>query len=83
MHDLRVEHAGQVAQIDHLLVNRLLQIYVLESNSFAEGLDVNEHRRVRSLLRGAPHGYSKPTGAKQLSRTALATNGGGKSLRVA
>ncbi len=35
IHDLRIEHGDQVAQIDHLMINRLLDIYVLESKSFA------------------------------------------------
>ena len=30
IHDLRVEHNGQVAQIDHLVMNRFMNIYVLE-----------------------------------------------------
>lgn len=34
IHDLRVEWNGRVAQIDHLLIDRLLEIYVVESKSF-------------------------------------------------
>jgi len=34
VHDLRIELNGRVAQIDHLLINRLLCIYVVESKSF-------------------------------------------------
>jgi hypothetical protein len=34
IHDLRLEHKGQAAQIDHLLINRLFDIYVLESDFF-------------------------------------------------
>ncbi|PKN12574.1 MAG: hypothetical protein CVU69_05935 [Deltaproteobacteria bacterium HGW-Deltaproteobacteria-4] len=33
-HDLRIEHRGRVAQIDHLLINRLLDIFVLESKNY-------------------------------------------------
>lgn len=29
LHDLRIEHRGRVAQIDHLLINRFLDIYSL------------------------------------------------------
>jgi hypothetical protein len=34
IHDLRLEWNGRVAQIDHLLISRLLEIYVVESKSF-------------------------------------------------
>ena len=29
IHDLRLEHKGQVGQIDHLLINRFFDMYVL------------------------------------------------------
>jgi len=34
IHDLRVEWKGRTAQIDHLLMSQLLEIYVVESKSF-------------------------------------------------
>jgi hypothetical protein len=34
LHDFRIESRGRVAQIDHLLISRLLGIYVVESKSF-------------------------------------------------
>ena len=34
IHDLRIEWKGRTAQIDHLLISRLLEIYVVESKSF-------------------------------------------------
>ncbi len=34
IHDLRLEFGGNVAQIDHILINRLFEIYVLESKNF-------------------------------------------------
>src|ERR1051325_7183039 len=34
IHDLRLEWNGRVAQIDHLLIDRSLEIYVIESKSF-------------------------------------------------
>ena len=43
IHDLRIEVDGHVAQIDHLLINRLAEIWVCESKHFAEGVSVNEH----------------------------------------
>ena len=43
IHDLRIEVDGKVAQIDHLIINRMAEIYVCESKHFAEGVSVNEH----------------------------------------
>lgn len=40
IHDLRIELDGLSAQIDHLLINRLLDIYVLESKRLANGIKV-------------------------------------------
>jgi hypothetical protein len=41
IHDLRLEHKGQVAQIDHLLINRFFDIYVLESKNYSYKLKIN------------------------------------------
>ena len=40
IHDLRIEHNGQVAQIDHLVMNRFMNIYVLETKNFHYGLKI-------------------------------------------
>lgn len=42
IHDLRLEISGRVAQIDHLLINRTLNIFVLETKHFHAGLKVTE-----------------------------------------
>lgn len=42
INDLRIEHDGLVAQIDHLLINRLLEVWVLESKRFANGITIND-----------------------------------------
>lgn len=42
IHDLRLEHRGRTAQIDHLLINRWLDIYVLESKHFNAGLKITQ-----------------------------------------
>ncbi len=41
--DLRIEVDGRVAQIDRLIINRLLDVWVCESKHFAEGVAINEH----------------------------------------
>ena len=43
IHDLRVEYGGNVAQIDHLMINRFLEFYVLETKKYAYGLKIDEH----------------------------------------
>jgi hypothetical protein len=42
LHDLRLEHGGRVAQIDHLLINRWLQVYVLETKHFHAGVKITD-----------------------------------------
>ena len=41
IHDLRLELNGFVAQIDHLLMNRCLDIYVLESKNYYYGIKIS------------------------------------------
>ena len=36
IHDLRIEHDGRVAQIDHLIIDRFFNFYVLESKYFSD-----------------------------------------------
>lgn len=42
IHDIRIEHKGSVAQIDHLLMNRFLEIHVLESKNYFYGIKITE-----------------------------------------
>jgi hypothetical protein len=42
IHDLRIEYGGNVAQIDHLMINRLTEFYVLESKRYAYGLKIED-----------------------------------------
>lgn len=42
IHDLRITHRGRVAQIDHLLINRFLDVYVLESKNYYYGIKITE-----------------------------------------
>lgn len=41
IHDLRLELNGYAAQIDHLLINRCLDIYVLESKNYYYGIKIS------------------------------------------
>ncbi len=60
LHDLRIEEAGQVAQIDHLLINRFLEIYVLESKTFGNGIAINEHGEFTTWIGNRPVGTPSP-----------------------
>ncbi|MEO7031943.1 MAG: nuclease-related domain-containing protein [Herbaspirillum sp.] len=42
LHDLRFIVDGEVAQIDHLIINRMVGIYLLETKNYAANLVINE-----------------------------------------
>lgn len=42
IHDLRLEINGRIAQIDHLLIHRTLNCFVLESKYFHSGIKITE-----------------------------------------
>ncbi len=42
IHDLRIEHNGLVAQIDHLVINRFMQIFVLETKNYFYGIKITD-----------------------------------------
>lgn len=42
IHDLRLEINGRVAQIDHLVINRCLDVFVLETKNFHAGFKITE-----------------------------------------
>ncbi|WDL97763.1 nuclease-related domain-containing protein [Alicyclobacillus sp. ALC3] len=42
IHDLRIEVGGRVAQIDHLIIHRTLNVFVLESKHFHAGVKISD-----------------------------------------
>jgi len=42
IHDLRLEINGRVAQIDHLLIHRTMNCFVLETKHFHAGIQITE-----------------------------------------
>jgi Nuclease-related domain. len=60
IHDLRLEVDGRVAQIDHLIIDRLLSVWVCESKHFAEGVGVNEHGEWVAFYGNRPQGIASP-----------------------
>lgn len=55
-----MEHGGRVAQIDHLLINRFLDVWVCESKRFAEGIAINEQGECAMFWNGKPQGVGSP-----------------------
>ena len=43
IHDLRLIFADETAQIDHLLISRTFELYLLETKNFSGNLRINEH----------------------------------------
>ena len=60
IHDLRLEHAGSVAQIDHLIINRFMDMWVCESKNFSEGIAINEHGEFLSFYGSKPSAIASP-----------------------
>lgn len=60
LHDLRIEVDGLVAQIDHLLISRLLIFWVCESKHFAEGVAINDHGEWQRYWNGRAQGMASP-----------------------
>ncbi len=60
LHDLRFESEGRVAQIDHLIINRFLDIWVCESKHFSEGIAVNEHGECTAFFASKAYGVPSP-----------------------
>jgi hypothetical protein len=60
IHDLRLEFGGRVAQIDHLLLNRVLDAWVCETKSFKEGVRINDHGEWSRYGGGRAHGMASP-----------------------
>lgn len=42
LHDLRLEVNGRIAQIDHLIIDRTLTAYLLETKHYSSGIKINE-----------------------------------------
>ncbi len=60
IHDLRIEHDGLVAQIDHLLINRLLDVWVLESKRLANGIKVQDNGECLTFIGRFPKAIDSP-----------------------
>jgi Zn finger protein HypA/HybF involved in hydrogenase expression len=60
IHDLRLEIGGRVAQIDHLLMNRAFEVFVLETKTFNTGLSINDMGEFSTSYEGKEVGIPSP-----------------------
>lgn len=60
IHDLRIEHNGFVAQIDHLIIDRLLEVWVCESKHVAQGVSIDNHGEWSRYYNGRKEGMASP-----------------------
>jgi len=60
IHDLRIEHENQVAQIDHLLINRFFEIYVLESKNYSYGIKITPEGEFQAYYGKQTFGIPSP-----------------------
>lgn len=60
IHDLRIEHRGSVAQIDHLLINRFLEIQVFESKNYFYGIRIKDNGEFESYSGKGYQGIESP-----------------------
>lgn len=60
IHDLRIESGDRVAQIDHIVINRFMEIWVCESKHFSEGIAINEHGEFSAFYCNKPYGVPSP-----------------------
>lgn len=60
INDLRIEHEGLVAQIDHLLINRLLEFWVCESKRFYNGVKINDQGEFITFRDRIPRAAQSP-----------------------
>ena len=60
IHDLRIEWQGRIAQIDHIVMNRLLDIYLLETKNFFGDLRINEQGECSVVYGKKVYGIESP-----------------------
>ncbi|HEX8980501.1 MAG TPA: nuclease-related domain-containing protein [Parasulfuritortus sp.] len=60
IHDLRLEHNGRVAQIDHLVINRMLETFIVETKHFAQGISISESGEFTSWYGSKGQGIPSP-----------------------
>lgn len=65
IHDLRLVHEDRVAQIDHLIIDRFFNFYVLESKYVAEEIIINEDGEFSAKYQNKTIGIPSPIAQNQ------------------
>ena len=60
IHDLRIEYEDQVAQIDHILMNRMFEIYVLESKNYSYKITITPEGEFKGCSETKYYGVPSP-----------------------
>ncbi len=60
IHDLRLEVDGRIAQIDHVLMNRAFEVFVVETKTFSTGISINERGEFSTFYDGKEVGIPSP-----------------------
>ena len=60
IHDLRLEFENKLAQIDHLLINRFFEFYVLETKSFSYALKITNDGEFLASYNNKYYGIPSP-----------------------
>jgi hypothetical protein len=60
LHDLRFIVDGDVAQIDHLIFNRIVGVYLIETKNYAGNVVINEHGEFMVDYDGERYGVASP-----------------------
>jgi Nuclease-related domain len=60
IHDLRIDVDGLTAQIDHVVISQMLEVFVCESKSYTGGVKVNEHGEWLTFRDRRPIGIPSP-----------------------
>ncbi len=60
MHDLRFVFEGDIAQIDHLLINRAGHFFLIETKNYSGDLDVNDHGEFTAWYDRDSYGVPSP-----------------------
>lgn len=60
IHDLRLEVGGRVAQIDHLILNRVLDVWVCETKAFSQGVKIDDLGYWRRYAGSGTYGMASP-----------------------
>jgi len=60
LHDLSLEYAGEVVKIDHLLIGRAMDIFVIDSKNYNYDVSISEDGDFNYFYKNEPYSISSP-----------------------